>query len=116
MTNKLTQISVAARKAVQARDWETVDAFANEMLRRDGASAEGYFLTGLVQRVVKRPAKAARAFEKALALDADRYDAAVELANQYSVARRNGDAAALLAGYEDALRNSPMYLDRAGTV
>ncbi|MGD8385405.1 MAG: sulfotransferase, partial [Lysobacterales bacterium] len=45
-----------------------------------------------------------------------RYDAAVELANQYSVARRNADAAGLLARYEDKLDNSPIYLDMAGTV
>lgn len=116
MTDELSQISIAARRAVQSQDWATVDACANDILRRDSASAEGYFLGGLVQRVSNKPAKAAQAFEKSLALDVTRYDAAVELANQYSIARRNGDAAALLARYEEALGNSPMYLDLAGTV
>lgn len=116
MTDELSQVSITARRAVQSQDWATVDACANEILRRDSASAEGYFLAGLVQRVSRKPAKAAQAFEKSLALDATRYDAAVELANQYSIARRNGDAAALLARYEESLENSPMYLDLAGTV
>ena len=116
MTNKLSQISVAARKAVGHQDWARVAACANEILRQDKTSAEGYFLTGLVERVSQRPVKATQAFEQALALDADRYDAAIELANQYSIARRNGDAATLLARYKEKLGNSPMYLDLAGTV
>jgi len=116
MTSGQTQISLVARKAVRSQDWATVASCANEILRRDAASAEGYFLTGLVERVSQRPVKAAQAFEKALVFDAGRYDAAVELANQRSIARRNGDAAALLAKYEGKLGNSPMYLDLAGTV
>jgi tetratricopeptide (TPR) repeat protein len=116
MNSEISQISVAARRAVQAQDWPTVSACANEIIRRDENNAEGYFLTGLFERVSQRPAVAAEAFERALELDPDRYDAAVELANQYSVARRNGDAAALLAKYQEMLDNSPMYLDLAGAV
>jgi len=116
MPNELSHISAAARRAVQSQDWATVDACANEILRRDEKSAEGYFLAGLVQRTLNKPVKAVQAFEQALKLDTSRYDAAVELANQYSIARRNGDAAALLAKYEAAMSNSPMYLDLAGTV
>lgn len=116
MTSKLSQISVAGRRAVQSQDWATVATCANEILRQDASSAEGYFLAGLVERVARKPVKAAQAFEKVLELDADRYDAAIELANQYSISRRNGDVAALLVKYEDKLSNSPMYLDLAGTV
>ena len=116
MTSELTQISATARRAAQAQDWATVDACANEILRQDQASAEGYFLAGLVQKAAQKPVKAAQSFEQALAMDADRYDAAVELANQYAVARRNADASALLGRYEEALRNSPMYLDMAGSI
>lgn len=116
MTNKLSPISVAARKAVGHQDWARVAACANEILRQDKTSAEGYFLTGLVERASQRPVKAAQAFEKALALDADRYDAAIELANQYTLAQRYDEAMELLAKYEKALGNSPMYLDLAGTV
>ncbi len=101
---------------MQSQDWATVAACANEILRQDSGSAEGYFLTGLVERVSQRPLKAAAAFEKSLALDESRYDAAIELANQYSVSRRNGEAAELLERYQEKLGNSPMYLDLAGTV
>ena len=60
--------------------------------------------------------KATEAFARALELDADRYDAAIELADQHSIGRRNGDAAALLSEYVGRLSNSPLYLDKAGTV
>jgi len=109
-------MSEIARKAVSSQDWETVAACANSILQQDMSNAEGYFLTGLVERVSNRPVRAAQAFEKTLELDANRYDAAIELANQYSVARRNAEAADLLAKYQDKLENSPKYLDSAGTV
>ncbi len=116
MTNNLSQISMAARNAVQRQDWATVAACANEILQQDKNSAEGYFLTGIVERVSQKPILAAQAFEKALALDSNRYDAAIELANQYVIAQRSAEAVELLEKYESALGNSPMYLDLAGTV
>ncbi len=116
MTKKLSEISLEARKAVRYQDWASVAECANEILRQDQTSAEGYFLAGLVERASQKPLKAAQAFEKALALDAVRYDAAIELANQYTIALRNAEAVELLAKYENALGNSPMYLDLAGTV
>ena len=116
MNSEIAGFSASARRAVEARDWATVDACAGEILRRDPASAEGHFLDGLARKVQRKPLKAIESFERCLALDGDRYDAAVELANQYSTARRNGDAGALLARYTEALSNSPVYLDMAGTV
>jgi len=107
---------MAARRAVAAREWAVVAAGATEILRREPSSAEGHFLHGLVLKVQKKPLQAIEAFAKALAADPRRYDAAVELANQYSTARRNGEAAELLAQYVDALSNSPIYLDMAATV
>ena len=105
-----------ARRAVEALDWATVAACSEELIRRDPDNAEGYFLAGRAEKVQKRPIKAREAFEKALELDPDRYDAAVELADQYSIARRNGDAARLLREYSEKLSNSPVYLTLAGTV
>jgi tetratricopeptide (TPR) repeat protein len=116
MTSELSQLGLTARRALQSQDWATVTACANDIIRLDQNSAEGYFLMGIVERVSQKPLKAAQAFEKSIALDANRYDAAVELANQYSIARRNKDVAELLAKYEDKLGNSPVYLDLAGTV
>jgi tetratricopeptide (TPR) repeat protein len=116
MTASIADIAGYARRAVQAQDWESVARSASEILRHDENSAEGHFLWGLVERIQRHPQKAIQAFERVLAIDPERYDAAVELANQYSIARRNGDAAELLARYEDRLSNSPMYLDLAGTI
>jgi tetratricopeptide (TPR) repeat protein len=111
-----SRLSALARRAVQERDWLTVDRCAQQILLRDGASAEGLFLTGLVHKAANRPLKAAAAFEAALARQPDRYDAAIELANQYSIARRNGEALGLLERYCPALSASPRYSDLAGTV
>jgi tetratricopeptide (TPR) repeat protein len=116
MSKDIAQLSAVARRSVPSGDWATVGACVEEILRQDQASAEGHFLAGLLEKAARRPLKAAQAFEQALQLDAGRYDAAVELANQYSIARRNGEAAALLASYEQKLDNSPMYMDLAGTV
>ncbi len=116
MSDELGRLSELGRRAVQSRDWATVSNCASQILEHDGDSAEGHFLSGLVEKASQRPVKAAAAFAKTLELDPDRYDAAVELANQHSIGRRNAEAAALLARYEARLGNSPRYLDMAGTV
>ena len=116
MSEHLAQISATARKAVQQQDWASVSSCAQEILRWDSTSPEGYFLTGLVMKASRQLVNAAEAFARALELDSNRYDAAIELADQHSIARRNGRAAELLAKYEGALGNSPYYLNMAGTV
>ena len=116
MNDYLAQVSTAARNAAYRKDWATVDACAKEILKHDSLSPEGYFLTGLVEKASRRPVEAAEAFARALELDAKRYDAAIELANQHCAARRFSDAAVLVAKYEDKLGNSPLYLNMAGTV
>src|SRR5690606_1593672 len=108
--------SSIARNAWTRQDWATVDSCAAEILRRDAGSAEGHFLSGLACKAAQKPGPATRAFETALSLDPSRYDAAIELAGQHSMGRRNADAAALIARYESRLFNSPRYLDMAGTV
>lgn len=114
--NELARLSATARRAVQSNDTSTVEACARQILRLDASSAEGHFLAGLAEHVAGRPANAAKAFETALEIDPGRYDAAIELAHQLSMARRNADAAALLKRYTGHLTNSPRYLDMAGTV
>lgn len=112
---EIARLSANARAAVQDKDWPTVGARAGEILRKSPDHPEGHFLDGMHHKAANRPLKAIAAFERALALDPERYDAAIELAGQYSIARRNGETAALLARYEDKLGNSPRYLDMAGT-
>ncbi|MDP7295823.1 MAG: sulfotransferase [Gammaproteobacteria bacterium] len=102
-----------ARKAVGTRDWATVGACADEILRQDRQSPEGHFLAGLVAKAAGRPADAVRAFSIAIKLDGDRYDAAMELAAQYVALLRHDDALDLLQRYELQLHSSPLYLDLA---
>jgi tetratricopeptide (TPR) repeat protein len=107
-------LSALARRAVQKRDWPTARACAAEILRQDAGSAEGHFLAGLVADAGNRSAEASAAFARALELDAERYDAAVELAHQLARAFRHEEAASLLDRYEPRLANSPRYLNLAG--
>jgi len=116
MNNHLQKVSAAARQAVSRKNWVTVQACARELLEEDDAEPEGHFLSGLVAKAANQPEGAVASFARALELGAERYDAAIELAWQYSAARRNGDAAALLATYEGRLANSPLYLNMAGTI
>ena len=81
------------RQAVQPRDWPTVGACAERIMTAAPDDPEGHFLMGLHHKAANRPLRAAEAFERTLTLNAERYDAAIELAGQYSVARRNAEAA-----------------------
>jgi len=116
MNDYLRQISAAGRNAVRRKDWTTVGACAIEIRKHDQDSPEGFFLAGLVDKAFDRMESAEALFAKALELDSERYDAAIELAHIYSSARRNGDAAALVNKYEEKLSNSPLYLSLAGSV
>ncbi len=115
MKPDLASLSARARQAVQAGEWRTVRACAAEILQNDANQSEGHFLVGLAERSSSRPAQAALAFERALELDANRYDAAIELARQYQEIGRLADSLRLLERYESRLGNSPLYLDVAGT-
>jgi tetratricopeptide (TPR) repeat protein len=116
VNNYLQKGSMTARKAVRAKDWATVRACAKEIIGRQRDSAEGHFLQGLAEKAANRPEQAIKSFSRALGFDADRYDAAVEMAAQYLRFHRYGDAAELLGQYETYLENSPVYLDMAGTI
>ena len=110
------QISATARNAAQSGDWARVKACAKEILRRNSNSPEGHFLVGLAGKASRRPAHAAKAFSRALRLDGNRYDAAVELAGQYLASGQFAEAVTLLQRYEAQLHRSPRYLDMAGTI
>jgi tetratricopeptide (TPR) repeat protein len=116
VTAKLSQLSATARRAVQARDWATVSACAGRIIKQYKKSPEGYFLSGLVEKAAGRANKATDAFLKAISIDAGRYDAAIELANQYAILLRHGETLNLLKRYESRLGNSPLYLDMAANI
>jgi tetratricopeptide (TPR) repeat protein len=86
---------------------------SKKLVKQDKKNPEGFFLTGLVEKASQRTNKAEAAFRKAISLDARRYDAAIELANQYLLLLRHDDALHLLKRYEPLLGNSPVYLDMA---
>lgn len=112
----LQQISMAARRAAQARDWSQVRACANEILDRRRDSAEGRFLLGLAEKASSRIEPSIKAFTTAIRLDDARYDAAVELAGLFISMHRYGEAVDLLHRYEPLMGNSPRYLDMAGSI
>lgn len=112
----IESLSQRARVAIQRQDWAAVQEAATAILKQQPNNAEGLFLAGKVERAANRPANALQYFKSALANDVTRYDAAVELANQYSIARQNGAAAELLDKYKHQLTNSSFYSDLAGTI
>lgn len=114
--NELQRLSMTARSAIAQKAWPTVDACAQEILRRDPDSAEGWFLAGLVLKARQQADAAIEAFSTALDRDNARYDAAIELANQYAGARQHGKAVRLIDEHVDSLSNSPLYLNMAGMV
>lgn len=115
MNNETARLSTIARKAAQSKDWETVNTCANQIFKLNDKDPEGYFLRGLVESASNHPLKAIENFEKAMELDSNRYDAAIELAAQYVIATRHQEAVNLLSVYHDHLDNSPRYLDLAAT-
>ena len=116
MSSEIENLSLAGRRAFAQQDWSTVQICANGILSRDAENAEGYFLLGIAEKAAEHPRKSIAAFEAVLARDESRYDAAIELAGQYSIGRRNGEVLALLGKYQGMLDNSPRYLDLAGTL
>lgn len=116
MNMPVEQISLIARGAAQKKDWATVHGAALEILRQDDQSAEGHFLMGLIEKAAQHPAKAVESFRRSLAIDDNRHDSAIELADQLILSRRSKEAVALIDKYVDKLSNSPRYLDMAGTV
>ncbi len=116
MNIEVKNLSNAGRQAMGQQDWATVQVCGDGILSRDMNEPEGYFFLGVVEKASEHPRRAIDAFEKVLALDANRYDAAIELASQYLMARRNAEVAALLGRHQGSLDNSPKYLDMAGTV
>lgn len=114
MDAELKRLSVAARRAMSDGDWGRVGSIAVELRRQAPREPEGAFLMGMAQKAARRPEAAADYFEQALALDATRYDAAIELASLRLGMNRHAESRALLDAYTPQLGNSPLYLEMAG--
>jgi tetratricopeptide (TPR) repeat protein len=114
-SGEIDNLSLTARQAARAADWQTVSRCAKQILKRDRDSAEGHFLGGQAAKATGMVDAAEKSFQKALAIDKRRYDAAVELAELYVRLQRNREAVALLRSYTGHLGNSPLYLDMAAS-
>lgn len=112
---EIEELSLSARHAARARDWQTVERFAKQILKRDSRSAEGHFLHGLAAKATGLVDAAEKSFRRALQIAGDRYDAAVELAELYVGQQRNTEAVTLLDSYKARLGNSPLYLEMAAS-
>lgn len=108
------QLRNQARQAVAANDWAQVGRCAIEISRLAPKEAEGPFLMGLSQKVLKNPERAATFFARALELNDERYDAAIELAAQRISLNQHKIARDLLGKYVDRLPDDALYLDLAG--
>lgn len=114
MAMNTDQLRNLARRALATNDWAAVGRHAIEISRLAPKEAEGPFLMGLSQKVLKNPERAAGFFERALELNDERYDAAIELAGQLISLNRHEEARELLARFVERLPDDPMYLDLAG--
>jgi tetratricopeptide (TPR) repeat protein len=113
VNGQVLRLSAIARRAVQAKEWATVNTCAREILKSDRKNAEGWFLSGLAAKAAGRSRAAIDAFTRAIRQDGNRYDAAIELAWQYWISLRLGEAHDLLEKFESHLDKSPLYLDLA---
>jgi tetratricopeptide (TPR) repeat protein len=122
-------LAVAARRAVEARDWPSAEARLEEWLRQDPQSAEAHFLKARRELALDQPDKAFGLFERARQLgypeeELERYaglimdrggkwDAAEPLlarAWERVTAADTEVARALLRGYIDHFRYGPALL------
>jgi tetratricopeptide (TPR) repeat protein len=114
-SSEIDNLSLAARQAARAGDWRTVSRCAKQILKRDRDSAEGHFLAGQAAKAAGMVDAAEKSFQRALAIDNRRYDAAVELAELYVRLQRNREAVASLQPCVGQLGNSPLYLEMAAS-
>lgn len=115
MNPELIKISQLSRQAAQQKNWPMVSEGAARFIALAPEMPEGYFLKGIALRAGGDLKGAVESFEQALTADAARYDAAIELASILVELPDADKAVSLLQQYENALENSPKYLDMAGT-
>ena len=94
--NDPAKLSVTGRRAMAARDWNTVGLCGIELKRAAPGDAEGPFFLGVAQKAARQPQLASQYFAEALQLDEKRYDAAIELAFQDVLLNRHAEARELV--------------------
>ena len=112
----LLEYSQYARVLLGQKNWSGAANIGAKLRDAFSSSPEGFFIGGIVAKRTGQLDVALNHFEKAITLDAARYDAAIELAELYFSANRFGDCLNLLDTYEDKLGNSSLYLLTAAKV
>lgn len=113
--NDFSNLSKLARRAWAQEDWKGFHSLVNLLCRYHPERAETIFLAGRDLKAQGLRSGAKEAFKRALAMDASRYDAAIELADLESITRNPEAAFDLLETYTSMIGNSPLYADMAGT-
>lgn len=110
----LGQLSSAARQAMAQRQWPTAAQYVAQMRKLAPDYADGWFLLGRLELQAHRTLSARTSFEKCLALDSARADAAIELAALLVQLGEPVEAVSKLREHVAKLGQNPRYLFLAG--
>lgn len=105
----------AARQALADGDMYATHRFAASLIADNPRDAEGHFLLGIAESGTGRIAQGIACLERAVALD-PQGEYRAQLAKLYSMVRRDGDAATVLAEAEAALPKDALSRDTMGCV
>ena len=114
--DNLEAFSQQGRKAISDKNWQYLAEVVREVFAEFPEEAESHFLLGKLLSAQNNIKGSTHTFEQVLAIDPERYDAAIELAHLYTISRRNKDAYSLVQKYQDKIDKSPVYLSAVGMV
>jgi hypothetical protein len=115
MTMTGIRSSKAARDALSRGDLGVTARLATALVAADRHDAEGHFLLGIVAASAGQVTAGIEHIETAVALD-PRGEYRAHLAKLFTLARRDGDAAAMLRAAEASLPTDALALDTMGCV
>lgn len=110
------ELSKIGRAAWKHNEWKTLKTITEQMRTRQQNNPETEFLSGLATKYLESQSNAIPFFREALKIDAERYDAAIELAAAYFSEGNHRQAFELLERYQQSLANSPIFLNMAATI
>ena len=114
MKNQLHRLIGDARQAIQTKNWRQAQHLCREIIQIFPDNAEGHFIYGIASKASGDIETAISQFKKSLALEENRYDAAIELANLYFIQQKHDQSLLLLEQYESHISKNPTLLDMAG--
>jgi tetratricopeptide (TPR) repeat protein len=99
------------RDHYQAGEYDLAEAYLTEIADRDGEFADVFDMLGVIYHQQGRVTDAERMFERALRINANYTDAALNLAVTYNDLGKYKEANAIYARLIDASKNAPRQLD-----